>query len=279
MFLPPMLLETAPNPFSSPDYIYEIKYDGIRIELSNIDIPILYTRNGNNISKNFPELLQSPLDDIVLDGEVVCLNSNGKESFDSVIKRFSMKKEEKIKQHSKQHPAMYFVFDILYYKGQDLRQKDLTERKRLLANTLENSEFIKKVNYIDEKGEKLFQEIIHRKHEGMIAKRKDSSYVGKRTSSWLKIINWIEVNAVISAFRKKDNALVCLDDMGNMLGYVIHGMNPHQKQAFFAIATKLKIKEDNNFVYLKPLIRCILKGRGITEKGSIRSAIFVDFIL
>lgn len=279
MFYPLMLLETASNPFSSPDYIFEPKYDGIRVEFSNVDIPLLYTRNGNLINRQFPELLPKLDKKLIVDGELIALNHDEKEDFEGIMKRFRMKKEEKIREHTKIIPISYKVFDLLYFDGQDLRNKTLKERKALLEKSVEDNNVIQKVDYKVNVGADYFEQVVNNNMEGMVAKKLNSLYIGKRSSSWLKIINWLDVEALIAGYRKKDHALLCCHESGKTLGLVLSGMSPTQKEAFFRIAKQLHNQEDSHYYYLKPLLKCRLKGRGFLSTGILRSPIFIDFIL
>lgn len=278
MFYPLMLLETAQSPFSSSDFIFEQKYDGIRLEYSNIDQPLLYTRNHTLVNNQFPELLIHPPRNVILDGEILWFNSTENEDFEGIMKRFLLKKDSKILQEASTHPITYLVFDILYYQGKDLRSKSLLERKDILKELVFDNPYIGKVQSIDTNGLDLFQQIKEANGEGIVAKRKASPYIGARTGNWLKIIHWIEAEAIIYAYRKKDHALLCLHQDGRHMGLVTSGMNRIHREAFFKIAKGIQTAEDKEYFYLEPLLRCKLKGRGFTVKGTLRSAIFVDFI-
>ena len=279
MFYPLMLLDTFPDPFSDSNFIFEPKYDGIRLEFSNIDSPKLYSRNGTKLNIQFPEILEGINKKVVLDGELIGLTKEGIEDFEGVMKRFRMKKEDKIKQHITINPVCYKVFDILNYKGEDLRNRPLCERKTILDEIIADNEIINKVPYIKEDGISFFTQVKENNLEGMVAKKLSSAYKGKRSSSWLKIINWLNVNAIITGYRKKDNAILCSHEDGKPLGLVLYGMSPAQREAFFKIANKIKVREDSQFFYLEPLIKCRLKGRGFLSNGILRSPIFIEFII
>ncbi len=278
MFFPLMLLETANSPFTSEDYIFEQKFDGIRAQYSNIEAPLLYSRNKNIISKQFPELLEGLSERVVLDGEIIALDSEGKEDFEGIIKRLFMRNTSKINTIAAAKPAVYHVFDILYYRDKDLRHQPLMDRKKILEDAIAERPSLKRLEFIDGFGEKLFKRVVDDGMEGMVAKKKSSIYVGKRSWYWQKIINWIETEGVIAGYTKKDNALLCQHPDGRALGHILHGMTPVQKEAFFKIASSIKTHEDAQYIYLQPILRCRLKGRGMTSKGALRSGIFVDFI-
>ncbi|MDR5659038.1 RNA ligase family protein [Serpentinicella sp. ANB-PHB4] len=279
MFFPLMLLETAKNPFSSEQFIFEPKFDGIRLEYSNIDKPMLYTRNGNIVNKPFAELLTPYNKKIILDGEVVCFDENAqKENFELVMKRFRLKNESKINLYEKKYPVTYMVFDILYFDGKDLRDMPLADRKSILDGLDIASDFMKKINYIKKDGLAYFMTAQSNNLEGIVAKNINSSYVGSRNRNWLKIINWIETDAIIVGYRKSDYSILCAHLDSRPLGLVLHGMTSVQKEAFLKLSKKLKNHEDSQYVYIDPHLNCRLKGRGFTSKGILRSPIFIDFI-
>ncbi len=279
MFFPLMLLETAPSPFSSSDYIFERKYDGIRLEYSNIDEPKLYTRNQSLVNRQFPELLFPFDESIILDGEVVSMDSKENEDFEKIIRRFFMKNQAKILQQAKASPVTYLIFDILYYQGNDLRNVPLIERKEILSKLQLPYANILVVPFVEVDGLAFFDDLKRNHREGMVAKKKNSLYLGKRSNNWLKVIHWVETEAIISGYQKKDKALLCTHLDGSPLGIIQKGMSSNQRQAFFTIAEKIFLKEDSDFVYLQPVIKCKLKGRGFVSSGALRSASFVDFIL
>jgi len=279
MFYPPMLLETAPGPFYSSDFIFEPKYDGIRVQFSNIYKPILYTRNGSIINTQFPELLDSLSKNVVIDGELIGLTKEGKEDFEGVMKRFRMRKKEKIADHITLNPISYKVFDILYYEGQDLRNKILLERKDLLEDIIVENNIVNIVPHIIADGINYFEHVKKFGLEGMVAKKLSSPYLGKRSSYWLKVINWLETDAIISGYRKKDNALLCSHKDGTTLGLVLNGISTNQREALLKVAKQLIHREDSEYFYLQPLLKCKLKGRGFLSNGILRSPSFIDFIL
>lgn len=279
MFFPLMLLKTAPGPFSSKDYIFERKFDGIRIEYSNIEGPQVFTRNQSLVNHQFPELLFPFEETMILDGEAVSLDDQGNEDFERIIKRFFMKNQTKIQKNAREAPVTYLVFDVLYYRNQDLRNVPLLERKAILQEILLPYSNITIIPFIEDEGLDFFEKIREESREGVIAKKKDSSYVGKRSSQWMKIINWVETEARITGYRKKDRGLLCTHMDGKPLGVILTGFDSVQRQAFFKIAEGIYLNEDREFVYLQPVLKCKLRGRGFVSSGGLRSASFVDFIL
>lgn len=284
MFISPMLLQIAVMPFSDDNYIFEPKIDGHRLILSRMNGETrLYTRHNNEVTRQYPELWDVGVDDIILDGEVACVDSTGAICFESVMERFSARKSDTVQRLSQRLPANYIVFDILRFKGKDLRGLSLAQRKDILAGIDFSNPRIGIIPYIQENGEVLFEEILAKKLEGMVAKRINSIYVSNRSEAWLKIINWKYEEVYISGYRKKDFGWLASvpDDSRRMrpAGIIEFGVTPQHKMAFYGICKSLINGEDNNNVYLEPRIRAKVKIRNWTKAGMLRSPVFVDFVL
>lgn len=287
MFISPMLLETAAAPFSDSRYIYEPKIDGHRLIYSQTDGEVrLYTRHNNECTRQYPEIsgVFFP-QDIVLDGEIACVDPlTGGVDFESVMSRFQARRADKIRQLTQTLPVTYVVFDILRYKGEDLRNRPLMERKEILAGlALPNAHF--GINpFIEGAGEALFTQMQARSMEGVVAKRKDSVYeTGKRSAAWQKIINWTYADVYISGYKKAEFGWLAsvTTDSGKMrpAGVIEFGPSPAHKKAFYGVSKALITGEDSDFVYVEPRIRARVKMRNWTRAGLLRSPVFTEFIV
>ncbi|CAM3303890.1 hypothetical protein [Paenibacillus taichungensis] len=176
MFISPMLLETAPEPFSHSDYIFEPKVDGHRLLYSQQSGSVrLYTRHHNDCTSQYPELILPFESDIILDGEVACTDpATGLNDFEGVMSRFSTKQTSKIQLLTKTLPATFAIFDILQYKGRDLRKLTLMDRKAILHSLKLPSSSFGLVPYIESSGEALYNQIEVMGMEGTVGKLKDS---------------------------------------------------------------------------------------------------------
>ncbi|MGN7169624.1 ATP-dependent DNA ligase [Paenibacillus cellulositrophicus] len=284
MFIEPMLLATAPGPFSHSNYIFEPKVDGHRLIYSQQAGAIrLYTRHNNDCSRQYPELLLPFDDDIILDGEVACVDpATGISDFEAVMTRFQAKKADKIDRLRRALPVTFVIFDILQYKGRDLRELPLTERKAILSSlTLPGTSF-GVVPYIEGAGEELFEQVRAWGMEGMVGKRKNSQYVSRRSDAWQKVINWSYAEVFITGYRKEEFGWLTavLDGSGKLrpTGIIEHGPGPKEKKAFYGVSQGIVSGEDKNFVYLDPLIRGKVKFRNWTKSGMLRTPVFMDFI-
>lgn len=206
-----MLIASEKSPFNSDDYIYEIKYDGIRciayITAKNVE---LRNKKNKDISYLFPEL-HTIFDQVsctrcILDGELIVLKS-GKPDFYSVQKRTTMKHPLKIKIESTRYPATFVAFDIVYFDGESLIELPLIDRRDLLQNAVkyESNRFCmsKAINY---NGIELFEQVKALQLEGVVAKSKKSKYYfGKTTNKWIKFKVLEDIDAVICGYIAKQN--------------------------------------------------------------------------
>ncbi|WP_243373652.1 DNA ligase D [Geotalea sp. SG265] len=191
----PMLATLVKDPFDNPDWIFEIKLDGYRTiaEISSGTVR-LYSRNLLSFNTRFPTIA-APLAGLgreaILDGEVVAMDENGRSDF-QLLQNYGRTGEGLI---------IYFVFDLLYLDGHDLRNLPLLTRKTLLQEILPDLMEVKYCDHMEETGIAFFQAIEEKGLEGIVAKRVESRYeTGRRSSSWLKIKATLRQEAIICGF-------------------------------------------------------------------------------
>lgn len=281
MFISPMLLEKREKPFDDDRYIFEPKIDGHRLILSMENgIVRLFTRHNNEVTLQYPELHNVPIEDntdVVLDGEVACINQeSGSIEFEMVMERFMMKKPMTIMEAVVRQPVHFFVFDILRYKGKDLRELPLIERKKILEQVLSANNFISPLMNIDDTGVSLFEAIREKKLEGIVAKKKGSKYVGRRNSNWVKIINYAYAEVQIAGYRKNQFGWL-LKHRERTVGVLELAVPSAHKNAFYGVSKVLITGEDRNFVYVQPSIKALVRFRNWTRAGMLRTPEFVDF--
>jgi bifunctional non-homologous end joining protein LigD len=196
-FVPPMMAESAKTPFDSPDWIFEIKLDGYRAitVFDSAGKAHLWSRNGLSLEAKFPAIANAvsklKLRSTILDGEVVAVDENGIPRF-QLLQRF---------QKQPTAPTLYYVFDVLWCKGDDLTQKSVLERRKVLERVLKPAAGIQLGSYVDAEGKALFELTKEKGMEGIIAKHKGSIYrPGKRTSDWLKIKARLQQEFVVGGF-------------------------------------------------------------------------------
>ncbi|SFM48122.1 DNA ligase-1 [Paenibacillus sp. 1_12] len=281
----PMLLKTAPASFDDERYIFQPKIDGHRaiIKHHNGETRI-FTRHGTEVTRYYPELWDVPvLDDVILDGEIACHDESGAINFELMQARFAIKNRVKIKAAMLHSPVTFYAFDIIVLNGRDLRMLPLTDRQRILADVYGESVHFRTLLTVDSTGNALFGAIKARNMEGIVAKKKESVYVSKRSSNWLKIINWTYADVYITGCLKQEFGwLAAVHGDGGRLrpaGVIKLGVPPIAKKAFKSVVEPLVIGEDNTNVYLEPKIRIRVKMRNWTQAGLLRAPSFVEFIV
>ena len=196
----PMLTEKEERPFTDSDWIFEVKWDGTRA-LCFYDGGKFKLQNRRlyDTTYRYPDIrVLAKADRAIFDGEVVIM-WEGKPSFEKLQEREHLAGVERIARKARELPATYVAFDILYLDGKDLSAKPLTERKKILAETLEETESSVLCDYVEGEGEAFYRICRERGLEGVIAKRKDSRYqIGKRTRTWLKIKALKTIDCVIT---------------------------------------------------------------------------------
>lgn len=197
------LATLADAPFSSPDWLFEIKWDGGRTLSAIRDGKVqLWSRSDRDVTREYPELshLAAHVDAETtwLDGEVVALDDEGRSDFEKLQMRFSVQKPSP--QLLEKVPIVYYVFDLLYLDGYDLRSVPLIERKALLKEVLRADTRIRYSDHVLEKGKELFEVALQKHLEGIVAKKIASTYPAGRTSSWLKIKLDQDIDAVVGGW-------------------------------------------------------------------------------
>lgn len=204
----PMLAQSADVPFSSADWIFEVKWDGIRaISYINENLSIR-SRNQKELLDNFPELeeIRSQSRNAVVDGEIIIMNGE-KADFQVLLERVQNTSVKEIEYMADKFPATYIVFDILEKDGESLIEKPLLERKKILRETVGEGKFIVHSVFVDEIGEMYYEAALQKGVEGIMAKKKLSRYEpGKRSSSWLKIKPLKSCDCVIFGYTGGDGS-------------------------------------------------------------------------
>src|SRR5580693_6198289 len=196
-FVQPMMAQSAKEPFDSPDWIFEIKLDGYRAitVFDSAGKPHLWSRNGLALEAKFPAVATAvskrKLRSTILDGEVVAVDENGIPRF-QLLQRF---------QKQPTAPTLYYVFDVLWYNGDDLTGHSILERRKVLERVVKPRAGIQLGSYVEEQGKALFNLTKEKGMEEIITKRKNSIYrPGKRTSDWLKVKARLQREFVVGGF-------------------------------------------------------------------------------
>lgn len=209
-FISPMLATLINQPFDDENWIFEIKFDGYRL-LAFIDHKHVQLKSRNNHlwNEKFPSIIDSlaKIDaQVIFDGELVVLDPKGKSNF-QLIQNYQKKQ---------QGDLYYYIFDFLYKDGKDLRMLPLIERKKILKKYLQKLALpqIRFSQHILKKGKAFFNQATKSHLEGIIGKKRLSTYLSKRSRDWVKIKNILRQEVIICGFtpprgsREKFGALV-----------------------------------------------------------------------
>jgi len=187
-----MLATLAEAPFSRRGWVFEIKYDGVRViaERRGEDVRML-GRSGEDITARYPEIAAAlrglTVEQCVLDGEIVAYDGSGRPSFGRLQKRMLLSRPRDIAAAMARVPVRAVFFDCLALEGHDLRKLGLLDRKECLGRILPPAGVVQAGDHVAEQGEAFFEAASEMGLEGMIAKRADSPYAGRRSADWVKI--------------------------------------------------------------------------------------------
>jgi bifunctional non-homologous end joining protein LigD len=221
----PMLAKIS-APFHSEDYVFEVKWDGIRVIafIENGRIRKLQSRNGRNISEQLPEVMDSRVQAkrAILDGEMIALGEDGKPSISRIFNRLHPRDSLKVHFHANSNPALYMVFDLLHLDGRSLLDTPLLERKKLMERVIQDCDCIVPCVHTDGNGMDFFEAVTGMGLEGIVAKRKGSPYrPGKRSEDWLKIKSSKTGECYITGFTFADGTKTRIGDL--ILGDLFQG--------------------------------------------------------
>jgi bifunctional non-homologous end joining protein LigD len=179
----PLLVTQVPQ---GAEWLFELKLDGYRmICFVKEGKAALVTRRGHDWTHRFPTIAAAieglELDNAIFDGEIVALKTDGTSDFQAL---------QNMLKHGDDNQIVFFVFDLLYYRGHDLRQVALIERKQLLSRLIRDERHSRIIRYNDHivgQGAQVFSSACGHALEGIVAKRADSHYVERRTADWVKV--------------------------------------------------------------------------------------------
>jgi bifunctional non-homologous end joining protein LigD len=294
--LAPMLATLTDKAFSDPNWLFEIKWDGVRA-LAWIDDGklVLRARSGSDVTSHYPELAGLPgavlAKQAILDGEVVALDERGYSSFELLQERMHVRSPGA--HLVSRVPAVFQIFDIVYCDGFDLRAVPLLERKQLLQKLLVTSDKFRYNDHHMEQGKELYELAKKNDLEGIVGKRSDSRYVSERSSNWLKIKTSNTIDAVIGGFTTPRSGgapfgalLLGLYEGKNLkfIGHVGTGFNAKTYDEIYKKLSKQatkacpfhKIPESNEkATWVEPRVVAHVKFGGWTDEPRLRHPVFV----
>ena len=292
----PMLATLTDRPFSDPNWLFEIKWDGVRA-LARIEngALTLRSRTGVDMDKRYPELASLPDAwagrQAILDGEIVALDTRGHSDFELLQERMHVRAPSE--NLLSRVPVVYFVFDLLYCDGYDLRETPLLDRKQLLHRLLRTSEQFRYSDHQLEHGKELFGLAEQNGLEGIVAKRADSPYVGNRSPYWVKLKITKTVDAVVGGWSAPRSAALPFGSLllglyqGKKLRFIGHVGSGFDAKKLKEVTSKLQefaspacpfdtVPETNERPsWVSPVLVARVKFSGWTQEHSLRHPVFL----
>ncbi len=294
----PMLATLVDKPFDEAGWIYEIKWDGYRaIAMLNKGKVNLISRNNKSFNEKFYPVtaaLKKWKITAIVDGEIAVLNDSGVAHFGS-LQNWRSEADGSL---------VYYVFDILYLNGYDLKNIPLIERRAILKKNLPPEDIIRLSENFEITATKLLANASQIGMEGIMAKKADSTYTeGERTKLWLKIKGNKRHEVVIGGFTQNEGSskafsslLVGVYDKGGLeyMGKIGTGFNANTQKEILSAMLKLKtdkvpftvtpdVNKPSRFqpnpptarvTWLKPQLVCEVSYTEITNDGVLRHPSF-----
>jgi bifunctional non-homologous end joining protein LigD len=297
--LSPMMAFAATQPPSDPGWLFEVKWDGVRglcfLEAGALRV---ISRNGNAMDRQYPELGELVeavrAASAIIDGEVVALDERGLPSFGLLQRRMHLGDPGSIAALARAQPVTFYVFDLLYLDGWDLRKVAIEERKRLLTTVLSPQGQIRLSDHFRDQGRELFELARQSGLEGIVAKRLGSPYESRRSPDWIKIKVTHQQEFVVCGFATGERdyfaslilglyphpdaeKLVYVGNVGSgfdleSLALVHSKLNPHITDAvpFDSVPDMLHTP-----VWTKPELVCEVKFSSWTGEKRLRAPVFL----
>jgi DNA ligase D-like protein (predicted ligase) len=289
------MLAVSGKPFSARGWIFEPKIDGTRcIARVHNGTVLLQNRRLVDITYRYPEIVEALAkgSNCVLDGEIAVL-AGGRPDFSALAMREHQTRKMKIDYLSEAQLASYIVFDILFSKNlEDVMDKTLTERKKILKEELEEDDIVSIIDFFPLKGEAYFKAAVRLGLEGIMAKKESSIYQpGIRSSDWVKIKRSLTVDMVVGGYIPgKGNResffgglLVGAYDKGKLVyvGRVGSGFSEIELETVtrsfkpVSMSPFSKSPPTPGIVWLKPEMVVEVTAMEVTRDGHLRAPVFL----
>jgi bifunctional non-homologous end joining protein LigD len=294
-----MLAGTRSTPFSREGWLFEIKYDGFRALFAREKgrARLVY-RGGGDATAAFPEIAAAASslagdDDVVLDGELVACDDQGRPRFQALQQRYRSSRGP-AGPASTQAACRFYAFDALAAAGLDLRAAPLALRKDALGRIVPGNDAFRRVEHVETEGEALFAEVQRKGLEGMVAKRAGSRYTPGRSHEWLKVRIEQQGEFVIVGFTRPELGrqgglhLASLEPEGlRYAGRVGTGFEPGVMDELRVVLAQFRTPlraslgvwpRGRDHTWVEPRIRCEVRYKERTDEGLLRHPVFVRFL-
>ena len=285
----PMLIGENKKAFDSPDYIYELKLDGIRcfayLWEDGLELRNKRNKRLNSIYPELKDIYRQSKEKCLLDGELVILN-DGKPDFFELQRRSLMSNPIKIELAAKKFPVCFIAFDILYLKNRQITDLPLLERKALLSENITEIERLAVSRFIETGGIALFDAAAEQGLEGVVAKRKESKYYfGKTTKDWIKMKALLDEDFIVCGYYFKAEGFISVilgAYSGGRVVYQSHVSMGVSREDYRIMLSSEKTVKDHypdfpdieGAVWLLPRLVCCVRFMERTPGGGLRQPVF-----
>ena len=294
--IPVMEPVLAKNVMKGPEFVHQIKWDGIRgVTYIQNGSYRLFTKSGRERTDFYPEL-QDTLrllqgQQAVLDGELVVFDANNRPSFQKVLTRERVRNNETLPLYLRKYPVHYIIFDILFLNGTDLRALPFEQRTEILQAHLPSNERIALTDIFTE-GAQLFTLMKQQGYEGIVSKKRQSSYLpGKKHDLWYKTKVQKKILAVIGGLSWKANLPNSLflgiyqDGQLRYIGNASVGLSQQEFRLLKEHTAALRVAESpfanltkaKGSTWLQPLLTCWVSFLEWTTGQSLRHPQILGF--
>jgi bifunctional non-homologous end joining protein LigD len=302
----PMLATVIDESFNDKDWVFEVKWDGVRSILFLHRAKTIFeikSRSDKTITHRYPELIE-PLklaikcrESVVLDGEIVVLDKDGIPSFQNHQRRMNVDYKADIERLSQEIPATYYIFDILYLEGKSLQNLDFLQRRSILSKVINKNNRIQISDFFEERGKEIFDTVKSMNLEGVVAKYKSSKYLqGTRSREWLKIKTIKTQDCVVIGYTKGEGnretyfgsllLAVHYDSKLRFVGHTGSGFDFSQLNEVYNKLQQMKVEKcpvdyipytNRDPVWIEPKLVAEVKFSDWTQEKIMRAPIFLRF--
>jgi bifunctional non-homologous end joining protein LigD len=282
-WMDPTLCLLVPEPFDSPHWIFEPKYDGVRCLLFFDGRTVrLLSRNQNLLNQSYPEIALNAMKlsskPFIADGEIVVDKGN----HNSFSQRMGVQKPSA--QLQRLAPCHLYLFDLLQFESEDLRSRPLSERRQLLRTHLRTNSRIHRTPAQKQTGKAFFRKMCREGYEGAVGKDATSPYTGRRDGSWKKFKCQQRQEFVITGYTEPKGSrqgfgalLVGYYKDGQLVqaGRVGTGFSDQLLRTLTQRLKRLKTRQQGEITYVKPQLICEVAFTEWTPSGSLRHPSFL----
>lgn len=286
MIKPMLLTDAGPAAKADPDWLWEVKWDGIRCVAARQGARVrLWSRHQREMTAQFPEVvagLEGALKaDGILDGELVCLAPDGRADFYEVMSRHGLQAASRISRAARATPATFMAFDVVETSARRVTDLPLTERKAILSDLVRPADAVQLVeSFPGPTGPALLEAVAARDVEGIVGKRLASTYrLDHRSADWVKVKAWRASEVTVLGIRWEPEFGVLVGAPGQApLCAVELGMTSTDRAALARLVPELAPSRQGAVTWLAPVLRAQIRHR-VTPAGRIREPVWSGFML